>query len=312
MKYTDMHSDTLTELYLGGYSVYDAPLHISLDKASGLKPYIQIGAVWTDYRLTDSEAYSRFFNVIKHFREDPDVQCGKVKLCRTKAELDSAVAHNTPAFVLAVEGARILENDITRLNRITEEGVRLITMQWKDFDCIGGAWNTDMGLTDFGKEVLINMAQYGIAADISHASDKCAYDILEFADSNKLTVCASHSNSRSVCSHRRNLTDDLFRSVKNCGGIVGLSMAPEHLSDTGIADSAHICRHLYHYLELGGEDTVCFGCDFDGIGTTPGDVTGIGDIPGLKETLSKEGFSETILNKLFFENAYGFIRGILD
>lgn len=312
MKYADMHSDTLTELYLGGYGISDAPLHISLDNAKKMDLYIQIGAVWTDKRLTDDEAYDRFFEVVRHFRNDPAVKDGRVRLCHTKAELDSAVKDGIPAFVLAVEGARLLGDDISRIDRIAEEGVRLITLQWSGCDCIGGAWDTDVGLTDFGKTVLRRMADLGIAADISHASVAVAAEVLELADEYGLTVCASHSNSRVVCSHKRNLTDDLFLRVKDRGSIVGISMAPEHLSDSGIADISHICRHIYHYLEIGGEDTVCFGCDFDGISTTPKDVGGIEDIPRLREALLEEGFSEGILNKLFYGNAQGFIRKILD
>lgn len=110
----------------------------------------------------------------------------------------------------------------------------------------------------------------------------------------------------------RNLTDEFFLRVKARGGIVGLSMAPEHLSDSSIADVTDICRHLYHYLTLDGEDTVCLGCDFDGIGTTPVGVGGIEDIPNLRESLLSEGFPESTLDKLFYGNAHRFIRGILD
>ena len=89
-------------------------------------------------------------------------------------------------------------------------------------------------------------------------------------------------------------------------------MAPEHLSDSGTADVTDICRHLYHYLELGGEDTVCFGCDFDGISNVPAGVSSIGNIPDLRESLMKEGFSEDTITKLFFGNSHRFIRSILD
>lgn len=312
MKFADMHSDTLTELYLGEYDIYDAPLHISLKKAKELIPYLQIGAVWTDKRLTDDEAYERFFDVVNHFQSSVSAKEGTVRICRTKSALDLSIDVKIPAFVLAVEGARLLGGDISRLDRIAKEGVRLITLQWSGSDCVGGAWNTSDGLTDFGKEVLIKMADYRIAADISHASDKTAEEILDLSDRYGITVCASHSNSRRICSHRRNLTDEMFAEIKNRGGVVGISMAPEHLSDSGRADTSDICRHLYHYLESDGCDTVCFGCDFDGISTTPDGICGIGDITRLRDRLSSEGFSDEILEKLFYGNAHRFIRSILD
>ena len=312
MKYADMHCDTLTELYLGGYSINDAPLHISLKNAKTFTPYIQVAAVWTDKSLSDDEAHERFFRVTDHFRQDPSVRLGNVRLCQTRSKLDSAVENGIPAFVLAVEGARILSGDITRLRRLYDEGVRLITLQWSDSDCIGGAWNTDAGLTDFGRQVLCEMARLGITADVSHASDKTASEILDIADECDLKVCASHSNSRSICSHRRNLTDELFQRVKEHGGVVGISMAPEHLSDSGMADIADIRRHIYSYLSLDGENTVCLGCDFDGISTTPAGMCGIGNITHLWDVLEKDGIPKDILTKLFFGNAHRFIRSILD
>ena len=311
MKYADMHCDTLTELYLGRYNIDDAPLHISLADAENMKPYIQTGAVWTDKALTDDEAYDRFFKTVNHIRKDPAITGGRLCLCRTKAELDYATKKGIPSIILAVEGARLIGGDISRLSEILNEGVRLITLQWSLSDCIGGAWDTDNGLTDFGKELLIEMAKHGIAADISHASDRCAAEILDMAEQYHSPVCASHSNSRSVCSHRRNLTDELFTRVKAAGGVVGISMAPEHLSDSGIADIDDIRRHIYHYLDADGEDTVCMGCDFDGITTTPKGIGNIKNIENLRDRLSEDGLSDTTLDKLFFGNAYRFIRSIL-
>lgn len=312
MKYADTHSDTLTELYLGNYGIGGAPLHISLKDAAGISPYIQIGAVWTDKNLSDDEAYARFFEVLRHIKEDPATADGGLKLCRTKAELDCAVEAGIPAFVLAVEGARLLGGDITRLDALESEGVRLMTLQWSGTDCIGGAWDTHVGLTDFGRELLTEMAKRRIAADVSHASDRTAAEILDYAEEHGLTVCASHSNSRSVCSHRRNLTDEQFLRIKKLGGIVGISMAPEHLSDSGDAGITDVVRHVYHYLSLGGEDTLCFGCDFDGISSTPAGIGGIKDIPSLRESLETEGITEVTLNKLFYGNAHRFIRELLD
>lgn len=307
-----MHCDTLTELYALKCDVESAPLHISLEKAKELSPYIQIAAVWTDKRLTDDEAYDRFFHVINDFRESPACKGGKIRECRSVSEFCSAVNDGVPAFVLSIEGARLLGGDMTRFDSLVNEGIRLITLQWSGNDCIGGAWDTDMPLTDFGRELLRRMAASGICADISHASDAVFDEVLDLSEDIRLTVCASHSNSRTVCNHRRNLTDEMFIRVMRVGGIVGLSMAPEHLNTSGRADVSDICRHLYRYLELGGEDTVCFGCDFDGISSTPDGVCGIKDIPALRDALSKEGFTDTVLDKLFYGNAHRFITGILD
>ncbi len=309
--YADTHSDTLTELYLGGYDIKDAPLHISLDKAAKFSPYVQVGAVWTDNTLSDDEAYDRFFRVLRAFEESPSVKAGRARIVRTVSELDSAVAAGVPAFMLAVEGARILAGRDERFDAVADTGVRLMTLEWKHADCIGGAWNTDAPLTDFGRTLLRKLRSRGMAADVSHANGTVTDEVLDFAEENGLAVCASHSNSYAVFPHGRNLTDERFCRIAALGGIVGISMAPEHLAGVGSSGLDDIYRHVSHYLDLGGDGTVCLGCDFDGITTTPEGVGNVSCIPALREYLEGRGIPSSVLDKLFFTNAYGFIRSIL-
>ena len=67
------------------------------------------------------------------------------------------------------------------------------------------------------------MYEYGIFADVSHISDAGFWDVIQAA---KGPVVASHSNARTpgLCPHRRNLTDDMFRAVRDTGGVVGIKV----------------------------------------------------------------------------------------
>ena len=308
MKYADMHCDTLTELYLHGFDIAAAPLHISLDGAAGICPYVQSAAIWTDKKLDDNAAYDRFWDVLHHFEASDSVKCGKIKLCRNSADARAAAAEGLPAFMLSIEGARLLGSDTLdeHFHAVADAGVWLITLQWSGTDCIGGAWNTDGGLTDAGIRLLHLMAERGIVCDLSHASDTETDEVLSHAEALGLRVCASHSNSRAVCAHRRNLTDAQFAKIRGMNGVVGLSMAPEHLAESGSAGIDDIRRHLEHYLELGGEDTVVLGCDFDGISSTPAGVGGIRDIPHLRDTLARD-YPPELIYRLFFGNAARFM-----
>ena len=307
-----MHCDTLTELYLGGFDIAASPLHISIEGATGICPYVQSAAIWTDKALGDDEAYDRFWKVLHHFEGSDSVNSGKIRLCRSAADARAAIKEGIPAFLLSIEGARLLGSDTLeeRFRAVADSGVWLITLQWSGADCIGGAWDTNAGLTDNGRLLLRLMAERGIVCDLSHASDVVTGEVLSLAEALGLRVCASHSNSRAVCVHGRNLTDENFARIREAGGVVGLSMAPEHLSDSGNAGIDDIRRHLEHYLSLGGEDTVVFGCDFDGISSTPDGVSGIRDIPKLYDTLSRDCGTE-LLGRIFFGNAARFM-GIAD
>lgn len=313
MKYSDMHCDTLTELYSHRYCIESSPLHVSLDAAKecGIDTYLQLSAVWTDCSLSDREGFERFSQVLSYIKGSPAVKEGRLALVSSARELDRCTAEKVPAFVIGVEGGRILQGDISKLESLYRDGVRLMTLVWSGGDCIGGAYDTDLPLTEFGTLTVRGLCRFGMAVDVSHACDVTASAALDIAEDEGGIVCASHSNSRAVCGHMRNLTDPLFCRIRDMGGVVGISMYPPHLTEDRVATSEHILRHIYHYLELGGEGTVCLGCDFDGIEMTPADVRGICHVPALAETLLRHRIDEATVSRIFYENAHSFIRRIL-
>lgn len=291
----DLHCDTVTEMCANGFSFSSSPLNISKEKTNCFSPYIQVCAVWSDARLSDKDAFLNYKEVVRYKKRQGMYFCFSVEKFR----------ENT--FILAVEDARILEGDISRLEKLRNDGVRFLTLVWKGVSCIGGAWDTNEGLTDFGKEVVLRSFELGIIPDISHSSRKSTDDILSIAEKRNFPAVATHSDSYSVCKNERNLTDQEFLRVKSICGIVGISLAPEHLSDTGKAKIKDILNHIEHYLMLGGEDVICLGCDFDGVSSLPDGINDVGDLKKLYPLVSDE-FGRTVAEKIFFQNAYDFAR----
>jgi membrane dipeptidase len=73
------------------------------------------------------------------------------------------------------------------------------------------------GLTDFGKQVVLEMNRLGMMVDISHVADKTFWDTIA---TTKAPVIASHSSARALSNHPRNMTDDMLRAVAKNGGVV--------------------------------------------------------------------------------------------
>ena len=288
MKYFDLHSDTLYEITPTGASFFQNGRMVELTDLP-FESYTQVLAVYSHPKTSADDAYAKFWRCRDHL----------------EAQKNSLPDNFHP--ILSVENGSLIGDQPQRVDELAHAGVRLMNPVWAGENLLGGAWNTSHGLTEFGKEIIHRAYANGIVPDLSHASDEMSKEILAIASQKAYPVIASHSCARAIHPHGRNLTDEYFQEIMASGGVVGLSFCPEHLTD-GVCNMDTIYRHLSHYLSLGGEDHLAIGADWDGIDTTPEGVATIHDIPALAEFLRDKGWSEQLLNKIFYQNAADFFH----
>ncbi len=104
-------------------------------------------------------------------------------------------------------------------------GVRYMTLSWSNTnewaDSSGDINDPKIqhhnGLTDFGKQVVLEMNRLGMMVDISHVADKTFWDAIA---TTKAPVIASHSSARALVDAPRNMTDDMLKAVAKNGGVV--------------------------------------------------------------------------------------------
>lgn len=309
LDYIDFHCDTALELYRKQQQLQTNQLAISLDAAKAYRHYAQFFAVWGSYKRTDEEIYDDFIAVSDHF-DHLISQNNTICRVRTAKDLDQAWKNGQTAAFLAVEDARLLAGNIHRLDELAARGVTYLTLMWAGESIIGGAHNTDVGLTPFGKEVVQGCFARGILPDISHASAASADDILSLAEAAKRPVIASHSNAYSVWNHSRNLRDEHFRRLIALDGIVGLNLCAHHVKDCdneGYARPEDMLPHIEHFLSLGGENHISIGGDLDGA-SLPEGISTVADVTLLADAMAKQGYSETLIRKIFGGNALAFIE----
>jgi microsomal dipeptidase-like Zn-dependent dipeptidase len=172
----------------------------------------------------------------------------------------SAAIENASTFATEAEP---FDNALKRL----EEFLRLlgsilyIGLTWDHENRFGGGNQTNVGLKEDGKRLLQWMSGKKIAIDLSHTSDKLAYDIFNEIDKSALEIpiLASHSNFRAVSNYPRNLPDEMAKEIIRRKGWIGLNFFAPFVHKS---DPSAIVRHLEYGLDLGGEDTLCFGADF--------------------------------------------------
>lgn len=275
MNYFDLHCDTPYECFTKKQPFFKNNLAVSGEKGAAFQNWKQVFAVWIDDRA--EEPYRLYHAILRDFKE---------KLADRPTNL-------TPYF--AVEGGAVLEDDIERLSVLKEDGVRALTLTWNDQNRIAGGSKSDQGLTDFGKAVIAEMNRLQIACDLSHLNDKSFFAAIELTR----YPIATHSNSRAVCDVPRNLTDEQLCLLAKRGGIVGLCLYPAFLGG-GTAEKLY--EHICHMLDLGLENSLAIGSDFDGA-EMAADCADLSKIPYLYRKLNEMGLENALLDKIFYKNA---------
>lgn len=203
-----------------------------------------------------------------------------------------------PTGILSCEGGEMLEGSLDRLAEFDDETrLRMIALTWNHENEIGhpSKSGSDRPLKPFGHDLLKEMDRRGILADVSHLNDAGFWDVCERA---KLPPIASHSDCRWLCGHSRNLTRDMVRAIIDRKGFIGVNFYSSFLREDGEATLDDVLRHIDALCELGGEDVVGFGSDFDGIERWPEGLANPADFPALLDLLARHGYTQSQLEKL--------------
>ncbi|MFR6344005.1 MAG: dipeptidase [Christensenellales bacterium] len=113
---------------------------------------------------------------------------------------------------------------------------------------------------------------------------------------------ASHSNAFSLYPHPRNLKDDQIRALIQSRGFIGINFNPPFLSEQPRCSLSTIVSHILHILDLGGEDILGFGSDFEGVSSLPAGMFGAQSYPALLSALQTAGVDQPLLDKLAHQN----------
>ena len=186
-------------------------------------------------------------------------------------------------------------------------GVKSVILMWSGETCIGGSHNTEVGLTDFGKRAAREMLSHGMVLDISHASVASSKDIFEISAVYGKPVIASHSNAHAICPVSRNLHDWQIDAIVASGGVIGINLFRLFLEEDGNATLDSILRHVEYFLARGAENALALGCDMDGA-DLPDEIPNLSYLDRVAEHLLAHGYSQKLINDLFFENAYRFAQ----
>ncbi len=235
---------------------------------------------------------------------------GKVKVCRTAAEITACLEKGVLAAVLHIEGTEAIDNRLNALEVLYQAGLRSLGPVWSRPNRFGhgvpfrypSSPDTGPGLTELGKDLIRACNELGVMVDLSHLNEAGFWDVAEISDA---PLVATHSNAHAICPHARNLTDKQLDAVRDTGGMVGINFATSFLrpdgqttDDTGLDV---VLRHVDYLVQRVGLDSVGFGSDFDGA-TIPGEIGTAAGLGSLRDAMVRHGYDGPTLNQLCHGN----------
>ena len=298
----DLHCDTIFESIKTNQEMYSNDLAISLEKGSQLNKWCQTFAIFTPDTLKKKDAINHYNNALNFFNSQCVKWSDNIKKCISLSDIEQAHRDNKCAAILSVENGSILNGNIDNVYKIIDDGVKIFGLTWNgNNELASGVEGSNNGITQFGFEVIKELQKANVTIDVSHLNEKGFWQVVEHTQK---PIVATHSNLKSICNHKRNLTNEQFVAICKTGGVVGINFYKKFLGDDCFDK---ILKNIYSMLSLGGENNISIGSDYDGC-TIEKSLDSIDKFNDLCNYLIQHHIDENIIDKICFKNAYNMFK----
>lgn len=236
---------------------------------------------------------------------DPD----NLMLIRSRIELAEFLQRrqSNPTLIgglLGTEGSHALDGDLDNIQRLFNNGFRMMSLQHFFDNKLGGSLHgtSGAGLTQFGRDAVNKMLALGIMLDVSHSSEQVVVDTL--AISNKPLI-VSHTGFQGHCPSPRNISDKLMEQIAAAGGLIAVGFWDGAICGNS---PATVAAALVYGIGLVGEDHISLGSDFDGTVTTSFDGS---EMAVITQALLEANLSEQQIRKVMGENMLTYLQTYL-
>lgn len=315
MRVIDFHCDTISELYNYGQkgnikNLKLNDIHLDIERMKKSNYMMQVFASYIN--LSENKMpLETCLNHIDLFYNELEKNKDDIGIVYTYNDILKNQKENKMSALLSIEEGGVCKGDLAILRNLYRLGVRMMTLTWNyenELSYPNGHFYDETtkerkGLKEKGFEFIQEMEKLGIIIDVSHLSDDGIYDVY---NNTKRPFIASHSNARSICSHQRNLTDDMIKKIGERGGIIGVnfysSFLKNNLTNKDTSMIEDIISHMKYIANKGGIDVVGLGSDFDGIDCKL-EFKDSSNINKIAEYMKYNGFKEDEIEKIFYKNA---------
>ena len=331
MKVVDMHCDTISEIYKdhragGNASILENSMMIDLKKMQAGDYGLQNFALYTNLDRAEGKPFEYCMQLLDTFYNEMEAHRDMIGIVKSYKDIEENWKQGKMSALLTIEEGGVCQGELGFLRNFYRLGVRMMTLTWnypnelafpnkREMQENGRSRlvaDTENGLTETGVRFVREMERLGMIIDISHLNDAGFWDVFRHT---KKPFVASHSNARAVASHARNLTDEMIRALAERGGVVGINYYSCFLHDFAEGESeisriSHMVDHMKHIRNIGGIGCLGLGSDFDGIECEL-EMKDASQLSLLADAMSREGFSQSDIEAVFYKNVLGLYREIL-
>jgi len=204
-------------------------------------------------------------------------------------------------MLLGTEGSHALDGDLDNIQRLFENGFRMMSLQHFFDNKLGGSLHGESadGLTEFGKQALHRMRSLGIMVDVSHSSEQVVKDILAISNQ---PLLISHTGFYGHCPSPRNISDDLMQQIAANDGLIAVGYWDGAVCEPNVTE---IAKAIKYGIELVGSEHIALGSDYDGATSVPFDTS---EIIYLTQAMLDLGLSDLQIKQVMGANMLRYLQ----
>lgn len=307
----DAHGDILTDMYeqsQKGNNNSFKKRHLDYYKKAGITHSIFVN--WTNPKTENPNEFNEIFeNAFEELDDNKDI----FKICKTYHDL--ITPSDKIGVIIGMEGIMQLE-DINHLRSLYDKGVRHASLTWNEVNKYASGLNSETeGLTLLGKDILFEMEKLGMIIDLAHTNPRTYNEIFE---NTTQPLIISHGNTKHLCNHIRNYTDEQLQMLKERNGVIGIcGIAPFISNEKENQTVQYMAKHIDYAVKTIGIDHVGIGFDvcyylYENVNSNHVDgFMNIGEASNLFHELEILGYTKEEIEKIKYKNFFRVFKEIL-
>lgn len=303
MTILDAHCDAPSQMLRGrDYTISNPGVQVDFPKMVEGGVDASFFALYIPAEMDEAQARAHAFAMLEAMDAQVARASDVVAYARTAEDVAANKAKGLTSILIGLENASPIGHDIAVLEDLAARGVRYVTLTHSADNqicdsCTGkGKWG---GLSPFGRDFVKEMNRLNVLVDVAHCADSTVREVLEVSQK---PIVYTHGCCRALHMHPRNLPDELLKAIASRGGVVGMSIYPDFLSDAQAPGVGKVVDHIEHAIDVCGIDHVGLGTDYDGIDYTASGLEDISKFQLILDVLHGRGYTNKEVGKVAGEN----------